>query len=193
MWAIHAETPHALFDACAQAGIRRVVHVSALGLEGNPTQYARSRLRAEAQLMALTAGGALEGVIVRPSVVFGRGGASSELFMMLARSPLWLLPAPVVRTRIQPVAVTRFDCPGDGFGEHACTTTRHDLGCRPASVDDCSVPGTAATADGARSCLAGHAARLAHVLERPTGRSAARSAPGAVRPWHCCHTTMWHL
>ncbi|MBP6613609.1 MAG: NAD-dependent epimerase/dehydratase family protein [Aquabacterium sp.] len=106
MWAIHAETPHALFDACAQAGIRRVVHVSALGLEGNPTQYARSKLRAEAQLMALTAGGALEGVIVRPSVVFGRGGASSELFMMLARSPLWLLPAPVVRTRIQPVAVT---------------------------------------------------------------------------------------
>lgn len=106
MQAIHAETPLALFDACAQAGIRRVVHVSALGLEGNPTQYARSKLQAEAQLIALTSGGALEGVIVRPSVVFGRGGASSELFMMLARSPLWLLPAPVVRTRIQPVAVT---------------------------------------------------------------------------------------
>lgn len=106
MQAIHADTPAALFAACAQAGARRVVHLSALGLAGNPTLYARSKLQAEAGLAAWTAQGELDGVTVRPSVVFGRGGASSELFLMLARSPLWWLPAPVVRTRIQPVAVS---------------------------------------------------------------------------------------
>lgn len=106
MQAIHADTPAALFEACAQAGVRRVVHISALGLAGNPTLYARSKLQAEARLAEWTTRGELDGVIVRPSVVFGRGGASSELFLMLARSPLWWLPAPVVRTRIQPVAVS---------------------------------------------------------------------------------------
>lgn len=106
MQAIHADTPAALFAGCARADVRRVVHISALRLAGNPTLYARSKLQAEARLSALTDQGDLEGVIVRPSVVFGRGGASSELFMMLARSPLWWLPAPVVRTRIQPVAVS---------------------------------------------------------------------------------------
>ena len=32
--AVHQHTPVALFDACAQAGVRRVVHISALGIEG---------------------------------------------------------------------------------------------------------------------------------------------------------------
>ena len=30
--AVHQHTPVALFDACAQAGVRRVVHISALGI-----------------------------------------------------------------------------------------------------------------------------------------------------------------
>ncbi|QTD46733.1 NAD-dependent epimerase/dehydratase family protein [Ottowia testudinis] len=105
MAAVHDAAPRALFDACAQAGVRRVVHVSALGIDGNPTLYARSKQAADAHLLALTQAGQLDGVVLRPSIVFGRGGDSSELFMRLARCPALLLPRPVQRAQVQPLAV----------------------------------------------------------------------------------------
>ena len=105
MRAVHEATPKALFDACALAGVRRVVQVSALGIEGNPTRYARTKLAADAHLQALTAAGRLDGVVIRPSIVFGREGDSSRMFMGLARSPLLVLPGAVIEARVQPVAV----------------------------------------------------------------------------------------
>ena len=36
--AVHQHTPTALFTACAQAGVKRVVHISALGIEGSSTR-----------------------------------------------------------------------------------------------------------------------------------------------------------
>ncbi len=102
---MHTSAPMALFDACAQAGVRRVVQISALGIDGNPTRYASSKRAADAHLLALTQTGQLDGTVIRPSVVFGKGGASSEMFMGLARLPALLLPAPVRRARVQPVAV----------------------------------------------------------------------------------------
>ena len=103
--AIHETVPKALFDACAQAGVARVVQVSALGIEASGTDYARTKRAADAHLQALVAAGRLDAAIVRPSIVFGRGGASSELFLNLARLPLLLMPGPVLRARVQPVAV----------------------------------------------------------------------------------------
>ncbi len=103
--AVHEHAPRALFEACARAGVRRVVHVSALGIAGSHTAYARTKLAAEDALLALGAAGRLDGVVVRPSVVFGRGGASSRMFLALARLPALLLPAAVRATRVQPVAV----------------------------------------------------------------------------------------
>ena len=105
MQAIHAEVPQALFEACARQGVRRVVHVSALGIEGNPTLYARSKLAAESALLSRVRDGRLDGVVLRPSIVFGEGGDSSRLFTLLARSPLLCLPSPVIRARVQPIAV----------------------------------------------------------------------------------------
>lgn len=103
--AVHEAAPKALFEACVQAGVRRVVQVSALGVEDNPTDYARTKRAADDRLLALTQAGLLDGVVMRPSIVFGRGGASSELFMALARSPLLSLPRPVLHARVQPVAL----------------------------------------------------------------------------------------
>ncbi len=103
--AVHELTPRALFDACAQAGVRRVVQVSALGIAGSPTAYARTKRAAEEALLAHLAAGRFDGTVVRPSVVFGQGGASSKLFLALARLPFLLLPAAVRDTRVQPVAV----------------------------------------------------------------------------------------
>ncbi|MBP7485562.1 MAG: NAD-dependent epimerase/dehydratase family protein [Aquabacterium sp.] len=105
MAAVHADTPCALFDACAQIGVRRVVQISALGLNGNPTLYAKTKLTAEQHLLHLTQAGQLDGTVLQPSIVFGQGGASTELFKGLAKLPFWLLPSPVIKAQIQPIAV----------------------------------------------------------------------------------------
>jgi uncharacterized protein YbjT (DUF2867 family) len=105
IWPTHASGPQALFDACAQAGVRRVVQVSALGIEGNPTAYARSKRAADEHLLALAQSGVLDAVVLRPSIVVGEGGASSGLFRALARLPWLLLPAPVARGLAQPLRV----------------------------------------------------------------------------------------
>lgn len=103
--AVHQHTPCALFDACAQAGVRRVVHISALGIEGSATRYARTKRAADAHLLALSAQGAVSAAVLRPSVVFGKGGDSSALFMNLARLPLALFPGPMLTAKVQPVSV----------------------------------------------------------------------------------------
>jgi uncharacterized protein YbjT (DUF2867 family) len=105
MNAVHHLAPEALFRACAQRGLRRVIHISALGIDGNPTLYARSKLRAESVLRELQEGGRLSATILRPSIIFGREGVSSRLFVSLARLPMLPLPRAALRTRIQPVAV----------------------------------------------------------------------------------------
>lgn len=103
--AVHQHTPVALFNACAQAGVKRVVHISALGIEGNNTRYATTKRAADAHLLGLAAQGALSAAVLRPSVVFGKGGDSSALFMNLARLPLAVLPGPMRTARVQPVSV----------------------------------------------------------------------------------------
>src|SRR5574343_58120 len=103
--AVHQHTPCALFQACAQAGVRRVVQISALGIDGSATRYARTKLAAEACLRSLSDAGQIDPVILRPSVVFGKGGDSSALFMNLARLPVVVFPAPMLTARIQPVSV----------------------------------------------------------------------------------------
>ena len=103
--AVHRTTPIALFDACAQAGVQRVVHISALGIEGSSTRYAQTKLAAEAHLQTLATQAKLRPAILRPSVVYGKGGDSSALFMNLARLPLALFPGPMLTARVQPVSV----------------------------------------------------------------------------------------
>lgn len=76
----------ALFEACMQAGVKRLVHISAIGAATDgPSAFARSKAAAEARLQAL----ALDWVIVRPGLVLAPvaygGGA---LLRALAAFPL---------------------------------------------------------------------------------------------------------
>lgn len=105
MQAIHSKTPMALFSACARQGVRRVIHLSALGIANNLSLYATTKRAAEAHLQTLTQQGALQGVALQPSIVFGPGGAGSELFTALARWPMLLLPRQAFSARVQPVWV----------------------------------------------------------------------------------------
>ncbi|OWQ90764.1 hypothetical protein CDN99_11345 [Roseateles aquatilis] len=102
---LHHQAPAALFEACARAGVSRVIQISANGVDRSDTRYATTKRAADDALLRLRAEGRLDATVLRPSIVFGRGGASSELFMNLARLPVLMLPAAAVRARVQPVAV----------------------------------------------------------------------------------------
>lgn len=87
---LHHAIPAALFAACAEAGVRRVIYLSALGSDADAaTPYWRSKGRGEAALRASS----LDYTIVRPSLVYGPDGASSRMFLALASLPVAALPA----------------------------------------------------------------------------------------------------
>jgi uncharacterized protein YbjT (DUF2867 family) len=67
--AVHHRGAAALFAACERAGIRRVIHFSAIGVDrAQPTPFSASKLAGDEALMARD----LDWVILRPSVVLGR-------------------------------------------------------------------------------------------------------------------------
>jgi uncharacterized protein YbjT (DUF2867 family) len=83
---VHAKGVSALFEACERAGVRRVVHLSAIGVDrGSLTDFSRSKLAGDEALMARD----LDWVILRPSVVVGRPAyGGSALFRGLATLPI---------------------------------------------------------------------------------------------------------
>ena len=105
MRAIHTAAPVALFEACARQGVMRVIQVSALGLDQSATLYATTKRTADEHLTDLTRRGKLDGVALRPSVVFGHGGQSTSLFLAMAQWPAIGLPREAFSARIQPVHV----------------------------------------------------------------------------------------
>jgi uncharacterized protein YbjT (DUF2867 family) len=83
---VHVDGVRNLVEACRQAGVRRLVHVSALGsAPDGATRYWSTKGIAEAFLAEVCE---FEVRIVRPSLVVGPGGASTELFAALAALPV---------------------------------------------------------------------------------------------------------
>ncbi|WMT92892.1 SDR family oxidoreductase [Pelagibacterium sp. H642] len=87
--AAHVKGPGVLFAACADAGVRRVIHFSAIGVDRHQASaFSATKLEGDEALMALP----LEWVILRPSVVLGPAAfGASALFRGLAALPI--LPA----------------------------------------------------------------------------------------------------
>jgi NADH dehydrogenase len=98
---VHVELPRKLADACRVAGVRRVLHVSALGAAPDaPSRYLRSKAAGEAALLM----SGLDVTILRPSVVFGEEDRFLNLFARIQRwAPVLLLPG--AHARLQPVWV----------------------------------------------------------------------------------------
>lgn len=98
---LHSAAPAALFRACAHAGVRRVLQISALGAdEAAFSAYHLSKRAADDCLRSLD----LDWFVLRPSLVYGHGGRSAALFMRLAALPL----IPVIgdgQQKLQPVHV----------------------------------------------------------------------------------------
>ena len=99
---VHVTATCALFDACAQAGIRRVVHVSAIGAEpAGPTAFSRTKAEADAYLSTLD----LDWVILRPALVLSpMAYGGTAMLRALAGVPL-LTPLMAPDSRIQVVSV----------------------------------------------------------------------------------------
>jgi uncharacterized protein YbjT (DUF2867 family) len=83
--AVHQTGPAALFAACERAGISRVIHLSAIGVDRDqPTAFSRSKAAGDAALKKTS----LEWVILRPSVIAGSAAyGGSALFRGLASLP----------------------------------------------------------------------------------------------------------
>ncbi len=97
----HVRLPQVLVRACAVAGVRRLVHVSALGAsQDGPSMYQRSKARGEDVLRAAD----LDLTILRPSVIFGSGDRFLNLFARL-QAVFPFVPLAGARTRFQPVWV----------------------------------------------------------------------------------------
>ena len=102
---VHVELPKKIARACAAAGVRRLVHVSALGasLDG-PSMYQRSKARGEAVLQAAATAGSLDLTVLRPSVIFGADDQFLNVFAQLQRV-FPVIPLAGADTRFQPVWV----------------------------------------------------------------------------------------
>ncbi|RYY69363.1 MAG: NAD-dependent epimerase/dehydratase family protein, partial [Comamonadaceae bacterium] len=87
--ALHARAPAELFRACAAAGVRCAVQVSALGADARGSQpYQTSKREADDVLRGLP----LAGAVVQPSLVYSPTGPSTGLFLQLASLPALLFP-----------------------------------------------------------------------------------------------------
>lgn len=103
MQKLHADTPRAIFSAAAQAGVQRVIHISALGVDsGTPVAYFNTKLLAEQALRNLPP--SVRTLCLRPSVIYGEDGDSARMFRRLARSPVHALPMGG-RQGLQPVHI----------------------------------------------------------------------------------------
>jgi uncharacterized protein YbjT (DUF2867 family) len=100
--ALHRLAPSALFRACVNKGVHRVVQISALGADEMAfSAYHLSKRAADDVLRSLD----LDWFVLRPSLIYGKGGKSSDLFMHLARLPI----IPVIsdgQQKLQPIHIS---------------------------------------------------------------------------------------
>jgi len=160
---LHVDLPRRIAAACADAGVPRYLHMSALGASASgPSMYQRSKADGE---LAARSQPAVAATIFRPSVVFGPGDHFLTMFAGLQRY-LPLVPLASSGARFQPVYV------GDVAAAFALALMRPET---RNSVIELGGPDVYTLAELVR--LAGrHAGRERHVLGLPAwmGRAQAR-------------------
>lgn len=104
---VHVELPQKIAAACASAGVRQLVHTSALGVnpqkpDAPPSMYLRSKSMGEAVLLGSCSQLAL--TILRPSVIFGADDQLLNRFASLQKR-LPFMQLACADARFQPVWV----------------------------------------------------------------------------------------
>ncbi len=101
---LHTKAPIALFRACQQSGVKRVIQISALGAAPNASsRYHRSKWQADDYLSTLN----LDWVVIRPSIIYGPGAKSMMFFKTLSVLPLVPLIGDGTQS-IQPIHIDDF-------------------------------------------------------------------------------------
>ncbi len=122
----HIELPLAAVSACRAAGVKRLIHMSALGASSEaPSEYQRSKAKGE---QAVLDAEDLEVTVLRPSVIYGPEDKFLNRFAFMSRF-LAVLAVPCPQARFQPVYV------GDvaqamtaSLGDAEAHGKRYDLG-----------------------------------------------------------------
>lgn len=95
---VHRDLVETLIAACKEAGVGRILHVSALGAGVGDSHYQKSKGEGE----ALLASSGLDVTVFQPSVIFGKGDSFFNRFAQLLRlAPV--LPLACPDSRLQPV------------------------------------------------------------------------------------------
>jgi len=99
----HVELPKKIVSACRVAGVRRLVHMSALKADpAAPSEYLASK--GVGEQLVLAAQGALDVTVFRPSVLFGLGDSFLTMFSGVLKT-LPFFPLGFGQARFQPVWV----------------------------------------------------------------------------------------
>ena len=99
--AAHVEVTRACIDACRQAGVSRLLQMSALNAGQGDSHYLRTKGEAE----ALVRESGLDWTLFQPSVIFGPGDSFLNRFAALLRMAPLGLPLACPDARLQPVYI----------------------------------------------------------------------------------------
>lgn len=124
---VHVELPRKIVAACKAAGVRRLLHMSALHADPQgPSLYQRTKGEGE----AVVASSGLDWTMFQPSVIFGREDAFLNLFARLGRR-LPIMAVAGASTRFAPIyAGDVAQCFVDSLDQDATVGQRYPL-CGP--------------------------------------------------------------
>lgn len=103
---VHVELTQKIIDACVQAGIKRIIHISALNADANnsPSYYLKTKGQAEDMLHAASDHG-IKVTIFRPSVIFGHNDSFFNRFARLLKMTPVFFPLACPHAKFSPVFV----------------------------------------------------------------------------------------
>lgn len=103
---VHVDLPRSMGRACHDAGVSRVLHMSALGARAGsaPSRYLRSKGEG-GNALQVELGSRIPWTIFRPSTIFGPGDDFTNRFAQLLRIAPGGLPLPCPNARMAPVYV----------------------------------------------------------------------------------------
>jgi uncharacterized protein YbjT (DUF2867 family) len=127
---VHAELPAKVATVCRHVGVRRLLHMSALGAAHNaPSMYLRTKARGEDAAHAASPD--VRVTSFRPSVVFGARDGFTNRFAGLLRLAPGIFPLACPAAKFQPVYVGDVARAFvDSIAEYRCYGQRFDL-CGP--------------------------------------------------------------
>lgn len=101
---VHAELPEKVVHACASAGVRRLLHMSAINADpSGPSHYLKTKGQGEE--VVHRASTTIEATSFRPSVIFGRHDSFTNRFAELLRRVPFIFPLACPDARFQPIHV----------------------------------------------------------------------------------------